>query len=336
VVREFVPSEPRDSDVILLAFEVLALDLEMLASGEEPDVHSIGEGMGFEVGQRVARLEPTLADVDINLEAVPVDTIGDWTIAQLHDSLGDGLDVGILVLGDGPVIRSALGASTGGNILANLEDIARVWLQTDASTPADGEPESLRTEGLWAELPGPAHLAAVGQFSVDREWVHVTGPAVAGGVQAELGTVSVGTRENPIPLGTPVRLSDGWTITVNSVVPDATAQILAANSLNDPPEPGTQFLMANISATYEGPDSDSFNGSYRLRTVGPSSVSYSTFENSCGVVPDDLTDAEVFTGGTITGNICWAIEASDAEALVMYDDPLTFEEVERVFLALTE
>lgn len=147
---------------------------------------------------------------------------------------------------------------------------------------------------------------------------------------------AAGTRDDPYPMHTAVSLSDGWVIVVNSVTPDATADVLAENSFNDPPEPGTQFFIANISATYEGPTSDKFDGSFRLRAVGPTSVSYSTFENSCGVIPDEITDAEVFTDGTIEGNICWAVKEEDAPALVMYDDPFTFDDVERVFLALWE
>lgn len=131
-------------------------------------------------------------------------------------------------------------------------------------------------------------------------------------------------------------LSDDWTIVVNSVTPDATDEVLAANSFNDPPEPGTQFFIANISATYTGRTSDEFGGSFRLRVGGPTSVAYSTFENSCGSIPDKLPDAEVFEGGTIEGNVCWAVKEEDTAALVMYDNPFTFDDIERVFLSLID
>ena len=55
-------------------------------------------------------------------------------------------------------------------------------------------------------------------------------------------------------------------------------------------------------------DLDLFDASYRLRVVGPTSVSYSTFENSCGAIPDKITDAEVFTDGTIQGTFARAIK----------------------------
>lgn len=145
---------------------------------------------------------------------------------------------------------------------------------------------------------------------------------------------AAGTREDPYPILTLVPLSDDWTVAVLDVTPDATQLVLDENMFNDPPEAGRQFFMARITATYEGSSSDEFDASYRFRAVGPLSVSYSTFEDSCGVAPDEVTDAEVFSGGTIEGNICWSIKSEDAAGLVMYDDPFTFDDVERVFISL--
>lgn len=142
-----------------------------------------------------------------------------------------------------------------------------------------------------------------------------------------------GTRTNPHPLGTEVPLSDGWRMKVESSTPDATAAVLARNQFNDPPKAGEQFFIVRVTATYVGSGSKRFDGSYRLRAVGASGVSYSTFENSCGVIPDELPDAEVFSGGTITGNECWAIRSSDASSLVLYDDPF-LGGPERPFFAL--
>jgi hypothetical protein len=69
--------------------------------------------------------------------------------------------------------------------------------------------------------------------------------------------------------------------------------------------------------------------------VGPSSVGYSTFENSPGVIPDPLPDSEVFSGGEIEGNVGWEIKSSDAYSLVMYDNPISFgDSNERIYMAL--
>ena len=145
----------------------------------------------------------------------------------------------------------------------------------------------------------------------------------------------VSTRENPVPVGTAAVLSDGWRLTVLSVTPNATAQVLEENRFNDPPAPGFQFFIATVRVTYTGSGSDTFSDS-RLRALGPSSVSYSTYsDNRCGVIPNDFPSlTEVFSGGTISGNVCWSVKSSDAAALVMFDDE-PYEASDRVWFTLT-
>lgn len=130
------------------------------------------------------------------------------------------------------------------------------------------------------------------------------------------------TREHPIPRGTSADTGDGWRITVLSVTPNATAAVLAANRYNTPPAPGYQFYIARVHIARTAPASQSFvlGGLGGLRTVGASGVAYSTYENSCGVVPDPLTTAEVFPGGAIVGNVCWQVRSSDVSSLVLYYD----------------
>jgi hypothetical protein len=143
-----------------------------------------------------------------------------------------------------------------------------------------------------------------------------------------------GTRANPYPVGTPVPLGDGWTARVVGTTPNATSAVLAENMFNDPPAPGFQFFIARIEATFTGKGSDSFDGSYRMRAVGSAALSYSTFQDSCGVIPDPISSADVFTGGTIAGNLCWAVRTSDVGSLVMYDDPFLGNSASQKFFAL--
>lgn len=143
----------------------------------------------------------------------------------------------------------------------------------------------------------------------------------------------LGTRENPYPLGAVVDLGDGWRMKVEGSTPDATAAVMAENQFNDPPASGNQFFIARVTATYLGAGSDSFDGTFRLRAVGASAVAYSTFQNYCGVVPDQISNTEVFTGGTISGNVCWQIRSIDATSLITFDEPLT-SVPRRLFFAL--
>jgi hypothetical protein len=140
------------------------------------------------------------------------------------------------------------------------------------------------------------------------------------------GTVSMTlpqgqSRSNPIPLGT-AATADGWSVQVVGTIPDATSAVLAENRFNAPPSAGGQFYIARVRVSNVSAASDTFDGGLNLRSVGASAVSYTTFERSCGVIPDPLSDTTVFTGGAIEGNVCWQVAASDVASLVMYDAPL--------------
>lgn len=145
------------------------------------------------------------------------------------------------------------------------------------------------------------------------------------------------TRDNPIPLGRPGALGNGWVVRVTAVHPDATAEILAADPDNEAPAPGKQFFMVAVSATYTGEGSSRLEPDLTFLAVGEANVAYTTYDDSCGELPEPslpASDQEVFTGGTIAGNAaCWQIPSSDAASLVMYSDPL-LAAGERVFFAL--
>ena len=131
-----------------------------------------------------------------------------------------------------------------------------------------------------------------------------------------------GTRRNDaVAIGTPLGVGN-WTIVVNSVTANANEAIAAENQFNDPPPEGRQFFLVNLSATFNGGEEDSelFASDISYSALGPSSVEYN-YEDRCGVLPEELeTFREVFEGGTITGNVCWAVTPEDAAALTMYAD----------------
>lgn len=146
-----------------------------------------------------------------------------------------------------------------------------------------------------------------------------------------ISAVGSGTCEDPFPVGTTVTVDDDWQVTVVSVQPDATDLVLAQNQFNEPPATGEQFFIAQVSATYIGDESGSFNAGV-LAALGSSLVAYSSYEDRCGVIPDELPSNEVFPNGTVTGNVCWSVALVDVDALVMYYEPADRED--RVFFAL--
>jgi len=144
---------------------------------------------------------------------------------------------------------------------------------------------------------------------------------------------STNSRENPVPKGEPAKVG-AWTVRVLDVMPNANTAIAAANQFNDPPKPGQQFFMAKVELTYNGDEQTATPFDVSLKAVGQSNVAYSTFENTCGVVPDSLPSGELFKGGIATGNVCWAIASSDATSLVMSAEEAFAFDSRKVFFAL--
>lgn len=129
-------------------------------------------------------------------------------------------------------------------------------------------------------------------------------------------TGPVGTRGNPYPIGDTATIGD-WDVTVTGAIPNATVDVLAESQFNDEPAPGSQFYVVGIDATYNGTDSDLLVISTSFNTVGPLGVAY-TGADFCGVIPDELDAfAEVFPGGTVSGNLCWSVKHEDADGLVL-------------------
>ncbi|WP_426324998.1 hypothetical protein [Microbacterium sp. E-13] len=132
-----------------------------------------------------------------------------------------------------------------------------------------------------------------------------TGDAGSGGTGA-----AVGTRENPHPLGTTLQ-GDEWAVTINSVTFGATGAVLAENQFNDAPPEGYEYILINTTAVYSGPDSD-FGWSIGVDYVTPTGETKTVADHSA-VAPGGFdSSAEVYTGGTIAGNIVIAVPSATA------------------------
>jgi hypothetical protein len=130
----------------------------------------------------------------------------------------------------------------------------------------------------------------------------------------------LGDYANPYPMGTAQPTVDGWTIQVDSVIPDGTQQVLDENSFNEEPEAGRQFFIATITATYTGQGAESFDGNFRLRVRSANNAIYTAFGDSCGVTPNEWDeDIPVASGESITGNLCWSVPTDELPYLRMFD-----------------
>ena len=134
--------------------------------------------------------------------------------------------------------------------------------------------------------------------------------------------VPPGDRLNPYPLGKAATLQSGWQLKVNSATINADAEVEGVrdqygNPVNSPPPAGAQYTIVNVSMTYQG------TGSYSLpvylqtgvQTVG----SHAGSVYGCQPPPLDLNSdfSPVFSGQTVTGNLCFEIASNDAASLLL-------------------
>ena len=73
--------------------------------------------------------------------------------------------------------------------------------------------------------------------------------------------------------------------------------------------------MVGLSATFDVEEPTHFGSAFTVKAVGPSSVE---LEGDCRVIPDGLGSYDdVFTGGTVSGNVCFVASPENAAGLVV-------------------
>ena len=135
-------------------------------------------------------------------------------------------------------------------------------------------------------------------------------------------------------MGDTVRLGE-WEMTVDGFNPDATETVMAENQFNDPPVEGRVFVFIEVTFTYVGNDSAMITLDTLFSVVGDSGVAFGTdSDDRCGVIPNKLDEyTEVFTGGTLSGNLCYSIPVSDVEGLVLIVKEFLVFDGDRYFMA---
>lgn len=167
-------------------------------------------------------------------------------------------------------------------------------------------------------------LVALGSGDDEEPKVVSTPPASEAGTSVaaggeEGGEETVGTRGNPAPIGTALE-AGGWVVQVDEVVPDATDLVLAENMFNEPPAEGRQFLMARVTVQYNGDEEPAtlFGAPFEFSLFGSRGVEYTTFDDDCGVVPEELDlFKELYKGGSVSGNLCWSVPSDEVDSLLL-------------------
>ncbi len=123
----------------------------------------------------------------------------------------------------------------------------------------------------------------------------------------------MGTRSNPAPLGAAAKIGD-WEVKIVDVNKDAADIVAAENMFNDAPAEGRSFVIWSIEATYTGSESGTAWIDLSWKLVGSAGNSFGGFDDSCGVIPDDLFEkGETFAGGVVSGNVCVSAETAQLD-----------------------
>lgn len=147
--------------------------------------------------------------------------------------------------------------------------------------------------------------------------VDVVQPDPATSEEAGDVVVAQGTESDPWPVGTPVTVGD-WELTVNSWQPNVNAEVEAAGDDMSMLQDGEQYALLNVTMTWLGEgvgDNSLVNMQYMPSGGNTISSSWSAW----GTTPGDgkLAYEELVTGGTVTGDMLYTVDAGNTEGVFM-------------------
>ena len=151
----------------------------------------------------------------------------------------------------------------------------------------------------------------------------------------EAAAPPAGTRENPLDLGTSIKMGD-WNVSVVDVTKDAADQVMAENQFNEEPAKGRQFVMFKVKAKYVGEDSGDPWLDFSWAIIGAGGNTFGTSsDDSCGVIPKPLDDqGETYPDGRVRGNVCVSVPAKQLKgATIRVEESMSFEG-NRAFFAI--
>lgn len=176
-----------------------------------------------------------------------------------------------------------------------------------------------------------ATLAGCGS-SADGSGTQVVEPAARTEQQKpEAREAPLGTRQNPVPLGTMVQVGPNWQVAVLEINPDAWEILQQENMFNEPPEAGKQYVMARLRISYAGDESGTPWIELATKYLGSDGNTYS---ESCGVTPDPIMDiGEQFPGAVAEGYECWVVPSHAVKGgAIIVEESFSFADT-RVFFA---
>lgn len=140
-----------------------------------------------------------------------------------------------------------------------------------------------------------------------------------------------GTRANPYALGAEISSSD-WTVSVNSVDLDATAAIEAENPMNESPDEGHTYILAEVTAQYDGDDAEGSTPMLSVAYVSPDGNTFNSHDRTV-VAPESFDSlSTLYEGASTSGNIALHVPTEGLEDGVLSVDASLFSDT--VFVAV--
>lgn len=191
--------------------------------------------------------------------------------------------------------------------------------------------------GLAVVAIGVGLFATLGESSTSDDNATNNAPnANAGTGASSEGGGGESSASTPVPIGEARTVAKGWDLKVNSANLDADAVLAEANQFNTP-QPGTKFVLINVSVTNNSDKPDSPLTNVKMSMLPSSGVAVDS--TSCMVSAPDRLDpmAQMQPGATATGNVCFQMKPEDiATSLFLAEPQFTMDEAEdQVFFAIT-
>ncbi len=215
----------------------------------------------------------------------------------------------------GPLMNNAaniVGINTGTNLIAEQLELAVPMTSVIEWLTTGEEPNLTLTPRLLPTTTPDASLAP--------EPTHIPTPTAT---PHPTPAPKVGTRENPIPLGSSVSYPD-WDVSVKGFGPNANNLIASASQYNDPPDPGYVYVMVEVQGTYTGTSVGVMRRGLNYYMVGSSNILY---EIQSGISYDGLyKHPDVLQDGTATGNLAFVVLSDEVSSLLLIisDSPLSY------------
>ncbi|MCP4851277.1 MAG: hypothetical protein GY900_06040 [Actinomycetia bacterium] len=140
---------------------------------------------------------------------------------------------------------------------------------------------------------------------------------------------SYGSAQNPFPVGQNVKIGGGWSLKVLKA-----AEVLSRADAGRPVGPvDALVVVVDLKMSYMGQgESFAMKSLGNLRAVGASRRLYPYYRGHC--TDNLLWQLQlVLAEGQVTGQICFVIDDSDADSLVMFLDA-SYDQEDRTFFSL--